>query len=137
MKLSKHFSLNEMTTTSYDVDNTPTKEDLERLIYFCENFMEPVRNKFGPIRVHSGYRSKTLNAAIPGSAKKSAHCFGCACDFTAYDPAVSVRDIVKWIVNESNLPYDQVIDECKGGSPWVHLGMLRPGYQHKPRKQWI
>jgi zinc D-Ala-D-Ala carboxypeptidase len=135
IKLSPHFTLDEMIITSHtEINNVPTPEDLKRLVYFCKNFMEPVRNHFGPTIIHSGYRSKALNEAIPGSAKNSAHCFGCAADFHVV--GINILDTVRWIKDKSNLNYDQVISEHKGSGWWVHLGMVRPGFNNGiPRKQ--
>ena len=72
-KLSPHFTLGEMLITNHRyLDNTPTIDDLIRLERFCLEFMEPVRNRFGPIWVSSGFRAKNLNQAIVliGDGKK-------------------------------------------------------------------
>ena len=83
-KLSPHFTLGEMITTSHrHIDNMPTPEEIERLTRLCLEFMEPVRERFGPIRVTSGFRCVNLNSAIGGS-KASAHIYGCAADFVTY-----------------------------------------------------
>jgi hypothetical protein len=70
---------------------------------------------------------------IPNSAKNSAHKFGCAADFHVVGE--DITDTVRWIIEESGLDYDQVIDETRGNGRWVHLGMLRPGYEVEPRHQ--
>ena len=136
MRLSEHFTLSELTTTTHtEIDNTPTAEDLERLRALCQDFLEPVRARFGPVYIHSGYRSRALNDVLPGSAKRSAHMSGCAADFHVGDgSAQSIRQVVEWIRDESGLPFDQVIDECKGTGRWVHLGATRPG-SNGPRHQ--
>ncbi len=133
-KLSPHFTLGELVRTSHrSLDNKPPQEVIERLTKLCNDFLEPIRNKFGPIRVNSGYRSPAVNKAVGGS-KKSAHLFGCAADLDPLVPDVSIRDIVTWIVKESGLPYDQVIEEYSSTASWVHIGMLRPGFEENPRK---
>lgn len=136
MLLTPHFSLEELTVTSRrDIDNTPTPEARARLLVLCTEILEPLRARFGPLRINSGYRSPALNAVIPGSARNSAHLYGCAAD-VAPPAGVTVRDMLVWIRDESGLPYDQVIDELKGtGAAWLHVGMLRPGYGPEPRRE--
>ena len=137
--LSEHFTLEEMTVTSHtEVDNTPQPEHLENLKKLCSEFLEPLRLRFGPLRINSGYRSPALNAAVPGSAKDSAHRYGCAADIAPPD-GTTVRDMVLWLRDESGLDFDQAIDELRSptGSPWLHLGMLRPDHEPQPRKQCL
>lgn len=131
--LSPHFRLGEMVRTSHRrIDNTPSLDVVDRLTMLCQELLEPVRERFGPLWVTSGYRCAALNTTIGGSST-SAHLHGCAADFVpVWD--VSTHDIVKWIVS-SNLLYDQVIDEYSSTANWVHLGMVRPGIPHGPRKQ--
>lgn len=128
IRLSGNFTLAELLITSHEgIDNTPTTEDLARLKMVCEDGLEVVREHYArPIVVHSGYRSPALNAAIPGSAKDSAHSYGCAADF--HVEGVDVTDVVRWIAFESGIKFDQVIDEAKGTGRWVHLGFTRPGH---------
>jgi zinc D-Ala-D-Ala carboxypeptidase len=134
MNLSPHFTLEEMTITSrHGIDNTPDDAAKFHLVALA-TVLEIVRAKFGPLRITSGYRSPSLNAAIPGSAKDSAHCYGCAADVQSID-GHSPTEMARWVRDESGIDYDQVIDEDKGGGRWLHIGMLRPGHEHSPRKQ--
>lgn len=134
MRLSPHFTLREMIKTSHRrFDNNPPGDMIEKLRELCLEFMEPVRKQFGPIWITSGYRSPALNNAIGGSPS-SAHKFGCAADFVSMKGATTL-EIVDWIVDESGLPFDQVIDEYSSTSNWVHLGMLRPVGKQVPRHQ--
>lgn len=135
MQLSPHFTLEEMIVTSrHGVDNTPDEMSCHRLVRLTNDFLEPIRARFGPLHINSGYRSPTLNAVIPGSAKDSAHCYGCAADIRP-PSGVTPADMVRWIVRESGLDFDQVIDEERAGGRWLHIGMLRPGHEAKPRRQ--
>jgi zinc D-Ala-D-Ala carboxypeptidase len=134
MNLSPHFTLQELTTTTHTGYNqTPTPAVLECLKKLANEFLEPVREHFGPLIITSGYRCPALNKAI-GGVETSAHCYGCAADLHAINGA-TITEIVDWIKNESNLEFDQVIDEYSGLSRWCHLGTLRPGHESKPRKQ--
>lgn len=140
MQLSPHFSLAELTFTSHtEVDNSPEPFDyngtqvdpLANLKTLCNDFLEPLRARFGPLVINSGFRSRALNAVIPGSAKDSAHSYGCAADIHPPD-GVSVRDMLIW-ARDNLKGWDQLIDEQKSGAPWLHLGILRPGHEAKPR----
>lgn len=139
-KLSEHFTLRELTRTSKDLDNTPNSLQLGNLIKLCVEILEPMRAHFGvPLHVNSGFRSQAVNAATKGSAANSAHCFGCAADLAA-PKGYSVDDMIRWVVLESGLAYDQVIDEERRNSDgtlsrWLHIGMLRPGYGSMLRRQ--
>lgn len=132
-KLSPHFTIAEMVYTSRRGDNTPSPEILNRLRALCVHYLEPIRNEFGPICVTSGYRCLKLNRAI-GGARASAHIYGCGADFFAGHGA-SCQRMVEWIIKDSKIRYDQVIDEYSSASNWVHLGMVRPIGGQEPRRQ--
>ena len=76
MKLSDHFTLNELTKSQtalrLGIDNTPDDEQIENLKALCENILEPVRDKYGPLTPSSGFRSIPLCETI-GSSVKSQH----------------------------------------------------------------
>ena len=70
MRLSEHFSLNELTNSAtaaaQGLPNTPDVEALANLSRLATTILEPVRALLGvPCRVTSGYRSPEVNAAIP------------------------------------------------------------------------
>lgn len=121
-KLSKHFSLEEMTVTTTGIANQPTsKAILDKLRDVCENVLEPVRDHFGKsIVVHSGYRSPAVNTAVKGAAS-SQHCKGEAVDF--HVQGFSVLEVAQWIA-DSDIDYDQLILENyvagRPSSGWVH-----------------
>lgn len=132
--LSLHFTLAEMIRTSHRyIDNTPTPDDIDRMTILCVDFLEHVRNQFGPLWVTSGFRCRQLNMAIGGS-KTSAHMYGCAADFVPLYKQAGI-EIVDWIVDESGLPFDQVIDEYSSTANWIHLGIVRPIGNRTPRRQ--
>lgn len=133
--LSPHFSLSEMTVTSHrDLANVPDDAAKFHLVSLANGYLEPIRSMFGPLRVTSGYRSREVNAATKGSAKDSAHIYGCAVDVQSiegHDPS----EMVRWVAFVSGLDFDQVIDEFRGPSRWMHIGILRPGHEHAPRHE--
>ena len=125
MKLSKNFSLNEMTKSQTalrrGIDNKPGDEEEANLQQLCEQVLQKVRDHFGkPVTVNSGYRSPELNKAIGGSTT-SDHCKGMAADIEI--PGVSNYEIADWI--KSNCEFRQLILEFyTPGVPdsgWVHV----------------
>jgi len=123
MKLSKNLSLKEViksnTAIKNGIDNSPTLEHLNNLEILAEKIFQPIREHFGvPIGISSGYRSKALNKAIPGSSKTSQHCSGQALDLDAdIYGKVTNREIFDFIVK--NLDFDQVINEFNYS--WIHV----------------
>jgi hypothetical protein len=125
MNLSPHFTLSELTRTSSGIANVPTEAELKALEALCTTLLEPVRNRFGPVSIHSGYRGPAVNAAIGGS-KTSQHMRGEAADF--HCPGATLETVMRWIVVESGLAYGQVILEghTAGEPTWIHLSLGAP-----------
>ena len=123
MKLSAHFDLCEFTRSESakreGVSNMPTPEHLENIKTLCEKVLEPIRAKFGPINISSGYRSSDLNHFIGGSLN-SDHCKGRAADIDmdGHGGEVSNKMIFDYI--KDNLEVDQLINEFNYS--WVHVG---------------
>jgi hypothetical protein len=121
MKLSANFSLAELTKTNVrQFDNTPSMQVIDNLQVLVDSVLQPIRNKFGPVTVTSGYRSPEVNKAIGGSAT-SDHCFGFAADFEV--AGVDNKELARWVAD--NLKFKQLILEfyTKGvpDSGWVHV----------------
>lgn len=117
MKLSKNFSLEELTVTKSGLPNKPNLEQVGRLTDLCVNVLQPLRELYGnSITVNSGFRSDAVNHAIGGAAT-SQHCKGEAADCDCADNAKLFR-----IIRE-HLTFDQLIWE--GGDnmqpAWVHV----------------
>ena len=97
MQLSKNFSLAELvksqTAERKGIDNTPNPKQKKNLKLLCENILQPIRDRFGPFIVSSGFRCHELSAAV-GSSIKSQHCQGLAVDFEV--PGVSNYDLCLW-----------------------------------------
>lgn len=126
MRLTKHFTLRELTKTSQKFDNTPNDQEVQNLIKTAVQ-MEAVRALLGnnPVVVSSGFRSERVNRAVGGSST-SAHRSGEAVDFVCVGFG-NVTQVCHAIAN-SSIPFDQLIWE---GS-WVHIGFRHHG---KPRRQ--
>ena len=129
MKLSPHFSLEELTHSDtavrLGIDNTPTVEIIDNLT-FLANELEYVRTILGhPMLISSGFRSHVLNNHL-GSKRTSSHTKGLAVDFIC--PSFgNPRSVCDAIVS-ANINYDQVILEY---DRWVHLSFT----QGEPRKE--
>lgn len=125
MQLSANFHLHEFlasqTATRRGIPNTPTSVHTNAIVALVTNVMQPIRTKFGPTTITSGYRSPALNAMIGGSTT-SQHSKGEAADFKI--PGVSNYDVTVWIRN--NLIFDQLILEGHNpalgpNSGWIHV----------------
>lgn len=92
-QLSKYFTLEDLTTTSTGIDNTPdfqSRANLQRLALL----LDFIYDQIGPFRVTSGYRSPAVNEAV-GGATGSYHSQGIAADMaplndTPYDFFVKI-----------------------------------------------
>ena len=123
MKLSANFSLSELTKSDTAVrkgiDNTPDATVTASLQALVDNILQPIRDKFGRVKITSGYRSPELNASIGGS-KTSHHCYGYAADFEV--EGKDNKELAEWI--RDNLQFTQLILEFyTPGDPnsgWVH-----------------
>ena len=135
MRLSKHFSLEEMTRSMVaarrGIDNTPGAGEIKNLENVCYEILEPVRAHFDlPIMVSSGYRSEALCEAI-GSKKTSQHAKGQAVDFEI--GGIPNIKVAYWLSN--NVDFDQLIlefynpDDPAGG--WVHVSYNEKGSNRK------
>ena len=131
MKLSDHFSLQELTKSSTaerrGIANEPDDTAVENLIMVCETILEPVREHYGiPFIPNSGFRCLELNRAI-GSSDRSQHTTGEAVDFEV--PSISNREVALWV--KENCKFDQLILEFyKEGDPssgWVHCSYVIEG----------
>jgi len=124
MQLSTNFSLDEltrsMTATRLCIDNTPSMRVIDSLQALVDNVLQPVRDRLGPVRISSGYRSPELNKAIGGSPT-SDHCFGYAADIqiNGFDN----KELARWIRDGGG--FTQLIlefyEDGKPNSGWVHI----------------
>ena len=129
-KLSEHFTLGELCKTSAKgVDNTPSHAAVLNLKNLCENWLEPLRQRYNkPILINSGFRSEAVNKAI-GGVKGSNHLTGCAVDIRVTGPEQAIRYacILLDIADESKRDFDELlIERSPKGGYWVHFA-VRPG----------
>ena len=134
MKLSKNFSLKELTTSQTaerkGINNNPNEDQITGLQNLCENILQPIRDHYArPVSVSSGFRSPNLCVAI-GSSVNSQHAKGQAADFEI--TGIDNKELAKWI--RDNVEFDQLIlefyTEGDPNSGWVHCS-----YSDDNRKQ--
>ena len=138
MQLSENLTLAEViksnTAKRLGIDNTPTEEHLNNLKLVAKNIFQPLREHFKkPINVSSGYRSKALNDATPGSSPTSQHCSGEALDLDQDGMTTGITNKMIFEYIKNNLNFDQLIWEFGTDSnpDWVHVSYESSGRQRK------
>ena len=147
-KLSPHFTLGELTKTSYYTTdgNIPSRvaiENLKRICGWLEILRERYNRKYGegvrsqetgvsrndgemPVIINSGFRSEEVNQKC-GGAKGSNHLTGCAVDIHCYGPEQMIR--YAWLLldtaDENGWAFDELILEQCGTTRWIHFA-VRP-----------
>jgi len=133
MNLSENLTLEEVTKSA-TADRLHVKNDnmsdevLANLKALAVSVFQPIRNKLGPIRISSGYRSPELNKAI-GGATNSQHSVGEALDLQGIKS--ENHEIFNFI--KDNLVFDQLIWEFGDHTDpdWVHVSFKRNGGNRK------
>lgn len=128
-RISPNFTWRELTSTSRMDLLAKNREEAERfkpaLTALANELLEPLRAQFGPIKINSGFRGPSLNAAVKGS-KVSQHLKGEAADLVPLREGVTLEQMFRWI-KTSPLKYGQVIWECPDpDSRWLHFSLGEP-----------
>ena len=134
-QLSEHFKLSEFTQSGtarrHKVKNVPGPREVERLRFLCVKSLEPMRRRFGVIRITSGFRCKKLNTLVGGSPT-SQHVLGEAADIHTGGRELSEK---MFGFAKQNIPFDQLILEHNPahGIYWLHISLRsdRPGNRHE------
>lgn len=120
MKLTANFTLEELCVTDTGAVNVPNEAQTEKLLYLATYILQPIRNKFGPLQISSGFRSEFVNEKIKGS-KTSQHMKGEASDIVHKD----LDAVFDWC--RKSLIFGQLILETKNGKRWIHISLPRIG----------
>ena len=134
MKLSDHFTIGELTKTSaMGIDNTPSHAAVLNLKNLCENWLEPLRQRYNkPILINSGFRSEAVNKAI-GGVKGSNHLTGCAVDIHVTGPEQAIRYacILLDIADGKGQEFDELlIERSPKGTYWLHFAVRPVSTEH-------
>ena len=148
INLSEHFTLGEMTVTTYKTDdgNIPSRVAIENMTNLCEKWLEELRFSYNflyclnpgedyetsedvqGIRINSGYRSPEVNQKC-GGATHSNHLTGCAVDIhcAGKEQAIRYACILLDIADGKKLDFDELILEKRGTTIWVHFAVRPKG----------
>lgn len=133
MKLTEHFTFEELTHTDNAALLAANRAEaglyLANLTDLAKFILEPLRAKYGPITISSGFRGPSLNAALHGE-KTSLHCFGKAADCVRPEWTWEKLDeVCLWIAKQSGLKWGEIVREkrTKTGTTWLHITIPAPG----------
>jgi len=104
------------TALRLGIRNIPNEQQWQSIERVAGNIIQPVRERFGPVRITSGFRSVELCLQV-GSSARSNHTRGEAIDFEPVSSKVRLVDVLKWI--HTNLDYRELIAEYFPNG-WVH-----------------
>lgn len=132
-QLSDHFTLREFvrsgTAIRMGIENIPMSNQVQNLKALCVNVLEPLRRRFGVIRITSGYRCKRLNRVVGGNVR-SQHLSGEAADMHISCEEVGQK-MFDFIRRETI--FDQLIYEHdeKRGVQWIHVSYRADGMNRR------
>lgn len=104
------------TAIRLGIKNEPNDEQWHCIEVLAREILQPIREKFGRLRITSGFRSVELCEAV-GSNKYSNHARGQAADIEPLVEGVTLFDVLEYIHNE--LEYRELIAEYFPDG-WVH-----------------
>ena len=127
MKLSKNFTLSELTYSSTananKVNNTPDRWELENLKKLCNEVLQPIRDKWDDsIFINSGFRNPIVNRLVKGSTS-SQHLKGEAADITVGSKSRNKKlfDMIVQMIENEEITVGQIIDEKEYS--WIHISL--------------
>lgn len=127
MKLSKNFTLSELTYSSTakanKVDNTPDRWELDNLKKLCNEVLQPIRDKWDDsIFINSGFRNPIVNRLVKGSTS-SQHLKGEAADITVGSKSGNKKlfDMILQMIENEEITVGQIIDEKEYS--WIHISL--------------
>ncbi len=127
-KITENFTFREFiysdTAIRLGIDNYPKDNIIWKNIKNLAVEIQKIRNKFGGIRILSGYRCPELNKAVNGSTTSS-HCFGFAADIEPINKDIKLIEIINWIYN--NLKWRELICEYFPAG-WCHYSFANNIY---------
>ncbi len=117
--LSPHFRLADLTVSGvavrHHIDNTPPPETVARLARLCRDVLEPLRRRFGVIRVTSAYRCDTLCRIAP-TPDPAPYLSGNAADLHVSCRQQGERMIA--FIRQSGLPADATLRHRERSAVW-------------------
>lgn len=136
IKLSEHFSLQEMTKTYVkgfnNIPNGAQTNNLKRLCGWLERLRHEWNSRYGdgddPIIINSAFRSPSINKAVGGSSTSN-HLSGCAADIRVQGMEQLMRyaTILLDISDRIKEDFDELLMERKSNSLWLHFAVRESG----------
>lgn len=132
-----NFTISELvysdTAINHNINNMPDLRSLDNMLDLIVCLLQPIREKFGPIRVTSGYRCEKVNQLING-AVNSNHKYGCAADIIPLK--ATFRQVYDFII--SNLDYDECfIEKNNTGAMWLHVAYRKDNNRRKRNPNYL
>ena len=147
-KLSEHFTLGEMTKTSYKTKdgNIPSHvaiENLKRLCSWLEMLRSEWNKRYGegdePIIINSAYRSWEVNKRAGGSSTSN-HLVGCAADIKCLgmEQALRYAVILLDISDNAREDFDELLlERSSRGNYWIHFAVRPPTRGNRRKVKFI
>ncbi len=116
----------------HDIPNKPNPRQVSAMRELAQHVLEPLRQRFGPIVISSGFRSQQVNLLV-GGAIGSQHLRGEAADIVVNGVARGLQ-LFRFI--RDHLDFDQLIWEPVGAATprWLHVSYTT---RRKNRRQVI
>lgn len=135
--MNLNFSISELIKSDKakqkNIKNTPSISQVDnmlKLIFYC---LQPIRDKFGAIKITSGYRCEELNKLVKGSATSN-HLQGNAADIIPLN--ATFRQVYDFIIN--NLDYDECfIEKNSNGTKWLHIAFVKGRNRKKHNPNYL
>ena len=147
-KLTEHFTLGEMTKTSYKTKdgNIPSHvaiENLKRLCSWLEMLRSEWNKRYGegdePIIINSAYRSWEVNKRAGGSSTSN-HLVGCAADIKCLgmEQALRYAVILLDISDNAREDFDELLlERSSRGNYWIHFAVRPPSRGNRRKVKFI
>jgi hypothetical protein len=101
-QITPHFHLNELHTHDARGSAVPVKS-WPAVIRLCDDYLEPMRAKFGVCTVLSGYRHRAYNNTLPGAALNSQHIYDETPGSVAADTRYERGSPQEWVAQAQRL----------------------------------
>ena len=147
-KLSEHFTLGEMTKTSYktkdgNITSHVAIENLKRLCSWLEMLRSVWNKRYGegdePIIINSAYRSWEVNKRAGGSPTSN-HLVGCAADIKCLgiEQALRYAVILLDISDNAREDFDELLlERSPRGNYWLHFAVRPPSRGNRRKVKFI
>ena len=127
MKLTEHFTLEELTSSDYanehGLSNTASEYVEKNLMMLCTMILEPLRMALNrAVIINSGYRSKEVNTGV-GGVPSSHHLLGLAADIH-FDSERELKEMLS--VLKENKHLDLALVERSKNAKWLHVQLPKP-----------